>query len=285
LRLGLAPATSSAAPRAQRLNRAGLVVDFGDGSYITRCVAFSEPTISGMELLLRSDLTVVAEGGTVCDIEGESGCSVGNCFCQCPAGGGSCLYWAYWHLIDGIWSYATGGATLYDVHDGDVEGWTWGTEAPPVVPFEQICTSDLADLSVSKTGHPGTAFASDPLTYTITVTNAGPHEAQDVVITDLLPDEVALVNSTSSQGDRGSQLSELTWDWGTLALQERAVLTLVVQVHTWVTRTFTNSVQVSSSSDLTPSNNSATATTMFKFAYACYLPVTLKRQADFYDGG
>ena len=63
---------------AQQSNRVGLVVRFGDGSLITRCVEFTESEISGYDLLTRSGLDIVAafdpgQGAAVCAIEGAEG--------------------------------------------------------------------------------------------------------------------------------------------------------------------------------------------------------------------
>jgi uncharacterized repeat protein (TIGR01451 family) len=264
---------------AQSQNQAGLVVRFGDGSTITRCVTFSEPEISGLEVLYRSGLTVVAAGSAVCDIEGESGCPASNCFCQCPGGGSACLYWTYWHLVDGAWVYASGGAGSYAVHDGGVEGWAWGSDgSPPVLSFDEICLPPLpADVSVAKAGRPATVAAGDLLTYTIVVSNAGPFEAQDVVVSDTLPAEVALVDSHPLHGSVGPQGS-LTWDWGMLALDKRALLTVVVRIRSWVTAAFTNTVWISSASDATPGNNQASAATVPELPYSFYLPLTFRRR-------
>jgi hypothetical protein len=128
-------------------NRAGLVVRYQDGSVEKKCVAFSEPTISGEELLQRSGLTVVMDynalaGGAVCSIKGL-GCSVQDCFCRCQ--GADCQYWAYYHWVDGGWQYSQLGASGYRVKNGSLEGWSWGpgnfssgTE-PPAAQFEEIC--------------------------------------------------------------------------------------------------------------------------------------------------
>ena len=148
LALLLAPAPEAG---AQGPNRAGLVIRFGDGSVSTACVQFSEPQISGLELVLRSGLEVIIEqggmyGSAVCKIGGE-GCDfpLDDCFCQCV--GVDCTYWAYYHLRpDGVWEYSPVGASSYSVQDGAVEGWSWGpgdygasgTE-PPAITFEQIC--------------------------------------------------------------------------------------------------------------------------------------------------
>jgi hypothetical protein len=129
-------------------NRVGLVVQFGDGSVISRCVEFSEPSLSGYEVLARAGLTVVAEfsglGAAVCKVQND-GCDypAETCFCQCE--GSPCTYWVYHHLVDGAWQYSGFGAGSYQVSDGAVEGWAWGQGdpnggvQPPVMTFEQIC--------------------------------------------------------------------------------------------------------------------------------------------------
>lgn len=135
---------------AQSPNRAGLVVQHGDGTVRTACVTFEEPEISGAELLRRSglDVVVAAEGGLmVCAIGGE-GCQypAEPCFCRCQ-GQGPCTYWSYWHLDprQGEWVYSSLGAGAYKVRNGDVDGWRWGSgtpghaSAPPVITFEEIC--------------------------------------------------------------------------------------------------------------------------------------------------
>jgi hypothetical protein len=123
--------------------RAGLVVRFGDGSVVTRCVAFREPSITGMELLTRAGFALRVDTGSsigagVCKIN-SLGCDAGkSCFCQCE--GSTCAYWQYFHLVNGAWTYSVLGAGLYQVSDGAVEGWSWGNNlAPPVMSLDQIC--------------------------------------------------------------------------------------------------------------------------------------------------
>jgi len=151
--LGLTLTTVLVAPtRAQQpdLHRAGLVVVHGNGRVVSACVAFSEESISGAELLRRSGLgvTLTAYGGLgygVCAISGE-GCSAGqDCFCQCR--GNPCAYWVYSHRRpDGSWAVSGVGASGWEVHDDDVDGWVWGdgSTAPPLVTLEQVCQPDVA---------------------------------------------------------------------------------------------------------------------------------------------
>lgn len=127
-----------AAPAASS-NRAGLLVQLGDGTKLTRCVAFSEPSISGYELLQRSGLDVATTGGdgtgaAICAIERE-GCPADNCFCAFPPN-----YWSYW-LRGDEWQLAPVGASSRRVGDGAVDGWIWGdgSSAPVDLDFNAIC--------------------------------------------------------------------------------------------------------------------------------------------------
>ena len=137
----------SAETEAPLLHRAGLIVQFPDGSVSTWCVEFPEDSISGMELLRLAGLEATVDyakgmGGAVCNINGL-GCDYPavDCFCQCV--GSDCHYWSYWRVEEGNWRYSVLGAGLRKVRDGNVEGWAWGDEKspPPFIPFEQICSA------------------------------------------------------------------------------------------------------------------------------------------------
>lgn len=136
---------------AQASHRAALVIRYGDGQVETRCVAFDEPSITGYDVLVRAGLDVAIDasgmGAAVCAIQG-TGCPANDCFCHCQ--GAECQYWSYWHQVDGAWQYSSGGASIYPVTNGAIEGWSWGpgsvTEAiaPPVVSFEAVCNAPAA---------------------------------------------------------------------------------------------------------------------------------------------
>ncbi len=129
--------------------RAGLVVQFGDGRVVTQCVSFAGESISGLELLQRSGLEIIAQvsgvGAAVCKI-GDEGCNypAEACFCKFGAGQQG-EYWAYWRQRDGAWQYSLQGAHATRLRDGDVDGWAWGRgnvqsgAQPPLIPFGQIC--------------------------------------------------------------------------------------------------------------------------------------------------
>lgn len=137
------------------LHYAGVVVDFGDGRVESRCVTFSEASISGYELLTRSGLnaTVAVDGPgvAICAID-SVGCPANDCFCQSPP-----TYWSYWHQQAGAWGYAAAGSSTYQITDGMVDGWFWGdaSRTPPLLPLEQIC-----DLPAPATATPPPATAT-----------------------------------------------------------------------------------------------------------------------------
>ncbi len=146
------------------LNRAGVVIQYGDGRVETYCVLFSEPEISGLDLLQRTGVDVIIDttmvwGAAVCKI-GAEGCNfpLEPCFCQCQ--GATCVYWAYYHLRDGTWVYSDVGPSNYVVRDGDVDGWAWGAglpgvaTPPPVVELEAICPLTTSPVTVTPTPTP-----------------------------------------------------------------------------------------------------------------------------------
>ena len=144
-------------------NRAGLVVDLGQGQVVTECISFSEPEISGYDLLARSGLPFAVDvqggaGAAVCSINGV-GCASSDCFCACP-GGDDCVYWSYWHLLNGQWVYAPGGASSYVIQNGAVDGWVWGpgsitSAVPPLsTSFDAICPALAEPTLVPPTATP-----------------------------------------------------------------------------------------------------------------------------------
>ncbi len=129
-------------------NRAGLVIQFANGSVETHCVNFSEPQINGLELLERADVPLITQGSAlgaaVCKI-GSDGCDFPTEGCFCATDGMRAIYWALHIRQDAAWTYANRGAANIPVVDGDVHGWAWGTGAsgvgiqPPLLDVDAIC--------------------------------------------------------------------------------------------------------------------------------------------------
>ena len=65
-------------------------------------------------------------------------------------------------------------------------------------------TPQQADLAVAKTVSNPTPNVGDTITFTVTLTNAGPDAATGVEVTDLLPAGLSFVSATASQGSYDS---------------------------------------------------------------------------------
>src|SRR5712692_4971362 len=86
----------------------------------------------------------------------------------------------------------------------------------------------IADLSITKIVSPTSAPLGAPLTYTLTVRNAGPDPAPDVVLVDMLPAVVILVSAQSDLGSCTQSADTITCRLDSLASGATATLTLTV---------------------------------------------------------
>ncbi|MEU8007886.1 hypothetical protein AB0B66_42580 [Catellatospora sp. NPDC049111] len=119
-----------------------------------------------------------------------------------------------------------------------------------------------ADLSVTKSGTPDPVTAGNELKYTVTVANAGPSDAQAVVVTDTLPAGTTFVSSSGDAVCTADEPGEVVCALGTFPQGERQ-FTLTVAVGADVPDgTLTNTVVVSSPTpDPNTGNNTFTTTT------------------------
>jgi hypothetical protein len=174
-------------------HRAGLVVYYGDDSLFTTCISFTESTITGLQLLERSGLTIQTatnpnQGTAVCKI-GEIGTSSSDCFGSMPN------YWSYWQIGANGWDYAVTGSDRAQVMDGSVNGWSWGTGNPPVlISFQNTCEGVAFVLPTS------TQTSAPP-----TVTPAPTVEATSIATT-LSPMATPTVTPTGTQNTPGSYI-------------------------------------------------------------------------------
>jgi uncharacterized repeat protein (TIGR01451 family) len=114
-----------------------------------------------------------------------------------------------------------------------------------------------ADLSVSKSVHPDLIMQRQPLSYTITVTNAGPSRATGVTLTDTLPADVHGPEMWTSQGACGGS-SVITCNLDYLDPLGTAQVVITATVNSGA-REITNTVQVAGAEqDPDPSHNAYT---------------------------
>ena len=135
-----------------------------------------------------------------------------------------------------------------------------------------------ADLALTKGDAPDPVIAGNSLTYTVNFVNNGPSAASTVSVSDTLPTGTTFVSATVSSGTGWSTTSPAVGGTGTVTFtkpsvppSETATFTIVVLVTPSVTAgtVLSNTATASSATtDPTPGNNSATATT------------TVQRQSD-----
>jgi uncharacterized repeat protein (TIGR01451 family) len=121
-----------------------------------------------------------------------------------------------------------------------------------------------ADLSLIKTVSSATAQPGDLLTYTLTVTNAGPYAANGVTVTDSWPSQLTFVSCIASSG--GGCIftgSSVTASYVTLEVNESEIITIqgTLNPGTQDNLTVANNAtaSVTSPSDPNSNNNSAAA--------------------------
>ena len=119
-----------------------------------------------------------------------------------------------------------------------------------------------ADLEISKTSAVTSVRAGEQLSYTLTITNRGVSEAEDVVITDPLPAGLELISITPSRGSCTGTTSIVNCTIGRVGVNaENSTASLVVTVRVplnFPLGVMTNTGSVSSATaDPNPGNNSA----------------------------
>lgn len=142
---------------------------------------------------------------------------------------------ATWSLTDAMLEARAGGAfdlrghTANRLSDGRILV-VGGTPLTMTEVFAPPAATVLgANLSLTMTDSPDPVKANRALTYTITISNAGPSAAADVVVTDSLPPSVKFVSAATTQGACTRSGTTLTCPLGRLAPDATATVTVVVK--------------------------------------------------------
>jgi uncharacterized repeat protein (TIGR01451 family) len=88
--------------------------------------------------------------------------------------------------------------------------------------------ADVADLTLAKGDSPDPVVLGNNVTYTLTVTNAGPDAATGVAVTDTLPGGVAFVSATPSQGSCLEASGTVSCSLGSIPFPGNATISIVV---------------------------------------------------------
>ncbi|MDX6443283.1 MAG: hypothetical protein QOH71_357 [Blastocatellia bacterium] len=141
--------------------------------------------------------------------------------------------------------------------------------------FTATPVSAGADLYIQKTDSPDPVTVGNDLTYTLTVFSNGPAAANDVQVTDTLPDSVTFVSSTPSQGTC-SGTTTVDCNLGTIYNGGTATVKIVVKAPN-TPGSISNSASVSSLDDPLNENNTASAGTQVN---ACPTTFTVNDNGD-----
>ena len=141
-------------------------------------------------------------------------------------------------------------------------------------------TSDLAvttaDMAISQVASPSPAVAGQNVTFTITVSNAGPAAASSVTVTDTLPTGTTLVSASAGCTNASGTV---TCNVGALASGATAPLTIVV--HTTAAGSITNNASVSAAeADPSSANNTSSATVTVNAAPPTSADVSITQAAS-----
>jgi hypothetical protein len=161
--------TTFSASATDEVNRAAVVIHFGEGDVRVALVEFTEPEITGIELLERSGFEIVVNpfgglGAGICAIE-DVGCPATNCFCESFSS--PSYFWQYFEPTQHGWQTRVIGAASRTVRDGDIDGWSW-TDREAGLPMltldeiEQRVTSESDDDARQES--PATSESSDEKT-------------------------------------------------------------------------------------------------------------------------
>jgi hypothetical protein len=145
-------------------NHAALLVEHGDGTVVSRCVAFASSQISGKDLLDASGVAWTGQsfgsfGTAVCAVDAEPAH-----YSSCP---GSDAYWALFVSRGGaVWQLTAIGVSSLTLADGDAEGLRYvpaaGTPAAPPAPAGVCATEPAATPAATPAAAPPAPGAPSP---------------------------------------------------------------------------------------------------------------------------
>jgi uncharacterized repeat protein (TIGR01451 family) len=155
---------------------------------------------------------------------------------------------------NGTWSLYANDHTAGDL--GNIAGG-WSLALTMISPVNQ-----LADVSISGVASPATGTAGSTISYTFTVTNAGPNDANFVTLSDVLPANVTLLSAAAGQGALITNASSVTANLGPLAAGASTTVSVVLVPSPSAAGLLTNVASVSASEiDLNQANNTSAVVT------------------------
>lgn len=123
----------------------------------------------------------------------------------------------------------------------------------------RITDAIAADVSIVKTADVGSAAVGDTVVFTLTVANAGPGAAADLVVTDALPTGLTLVDASidAPSGTDASCIPGAPVSCTISTLAAGASATVTVRTMVTAAEDITNRAELASAADPDPSNDSS----------------------------
>ncbi|HUL51531.1 MAG TPA: hypothetical protein VLU94_02990, partial [Candidatus Nitrosotalea sp.] len=119
------------------------------------------------------------------------------------------------------------------------------------------------DLAVAQQVHPVVAAVAEAVIYDLSVTNSGPSDATGVLLQNLLPDGVVVLDIESSSGDWTNVNGTVTFRFGNLAVGAAATAQITLAANS--PGILTNSVSVAADqSEVRPEDNQSSITSAVK---------------------
>jgi len=208
-----AAALLAAHPAHAAAHHAALVIQHSGGSLLTRCVAFAEAQITGLQLIERARVEYQAQqfgsmGSAMCQLDREPSTVPSGCF-------GSGPYWQYFHRQGEGWRASTVGASSSVLHDGDVDGWRYaaGTnQTPGNVAFAAVCGAPPAPVAASRAPRATASVRPAPNQATaVAAATPTPTTSLEVLATSASASPKAVLASTGPPGQPPRVTAMVSW--------------------------------------------------------------------------
>ncbi len=216
-----------------------------DGPSVARAVTVADDAIDAL-----TGLTATATGGTTCTVAAgnQVTCTIGD-------------------LAPGSSTTITITGSLPAGYTGALDNTATVTSPTDTTPDNNSATSTgtaqpHADVSITKTRTSGTPIPGRPISWDIVVTNSGPSVARDVTVADDAVDALTGLTATATVGTTCDVAAgnQVTCTIGDLAPGSSTTITITGSLPAGYTGTLDNTATVTSPTDTTPDNNTATST-------------------------
>jgi uncharacterized repeat protein (TIGR01451 family) len=118
------------------------------------------------------------------------------------------------------------------------------------------------DLAITKTATPSPVNAGQTVVYGLTVSNTGPADTSNVVVTDVLPSQVTFISAISAQGTCAQSTGTVTCNLGTVANGGSVAISVAVTAPASGQTISNTSTVTATEPDGTPTNNTSTLATV-----------------------